>query len=672
MKKYYKLEYFLLLIILTSFIPQVFGQSNYWSEDFSLPESSMTSGSDSILPLIINSENTANDIYKSKNEIEYNKTFNYSLIHQHLTYLLTNYKNGIMNQYVDFSGKFVNRGIFKGKGDIGLDWTPGFYYYKSNNTGIFQAPVDFGPVIDFNIASLPIQIRSGMSAYGWNNDFHPRSSLLAQNYHGEPGYYGGFYIGDSLLHWFELPIVANISALGKSIGSTALGVIKSSLKTAWEYGSGDSIYFCLGDSLSNGKELYETGSNSTLYSTVPWKVEHSLLLSGALRGKERFFLRPGIIYFYSVKTIEYPSEPDLLDNVRNNKNGLTLQVASNQQKILTYDGGISFVWEKADWMYNESTSEIENDSTWKKQSTNLGDYNEYTALTDHDISFRLPYGIVLNYQLHALRDSKKFPYCYKKSGEIITNDNEGDRVRFLNHGGFIFESDSTRSIELYGETVKNYLYYYRKSRSGASQISDELRVGAIASFTLGRFSYGENVLAQAEKTDYKFKDVHKGHLFDPPPYSRKLTSLMNASWHLNEQWTITGKWNETYYDKGKWYGKAYSDSTFKIVNGFYAIESKSIDYSVQLLTTYYKKNTKLECGFLFRDRYLQYYNFIDEKNKEESFGKGYIMEPSLDLEYCFLNTSIMSKVARKINILDENRWVFGKYWDIALSVKMEF
>lgn len=670
MNKNCDIVYFIFLVII-GFLPQVFGQSNYWSDNFSLPELTNTISSDTILPVIIKSENTANDIFKSRNEFEYNKTFNSNLIHQHFIYLLTNYKNSIVNQYVDLSGKWVNRGIFKGKGDIGLDWTPGLYCYKSSNTGIFQAPVDFGPLIDFNIASIPVQIRSGISAYGWNNEFHPRSSLLTQNYHGEPGYYVGCNIGDSLLHWFELPIVANVSALGKSIGSTALGVIKSSLKTAWENGSGDSIYFCLGDSLSNGKELYETGSNSTLYSTVPWKVEHSLLLLGALRGKERFFIRPGVIYFYSVKTIEYPSEPDLLDNVRNNKNGLTLQVASNQQKVLTYDGGISFVWEKADWMYNESASEIERDTTGKKQSINISDYNEYTALTDHDISFRLPYGIVLNYQLHALRDLKKFPYSYKKSGEVITNENEGDRVRILNHGGLIIESDPTRSIELYGETVKNYLYYYRKSRSGESQISNELKVGAIAAFSLGKFRCSENIFAQAEKTDYKFKEVHKGRLFDPPPYSRKFTSLMNASWYLNEQWTITGKWNETYYDKGKWYGKAYSDTTYKIVRDFYAIDSKSIDYSVQLLTTYSKKNIKLECGFLFRDRYLQYYDFSDGKNMEEPFGKGYIMEPSLDLEYRFLNTSIMSKVTRKVNSLDDNIWTFGKYWDIALSVKME-
>jgi hypothetical protein len=650
-------------------ISTLFGQSNIWQVELGLPDT-VSADTSKILPIKVTSELTANDIFKSKNSITFYQKNNSYLIQQNLEYLFSNYNNGIQNHYIDLSGKYLKRDIFKSKVDLGLDWTPGLYYYRSKNSGVVQVPVDFGPVIDLNLLSIPVEIRGGLSAYGWNNEFNRTTGLSVSSYHADPGYYGGCNIGDTLLRWLGLPVVANVSVLGKSIGSTALGVVKSSLKTVWGSSSTDSIYFTIGDSLSNGKELYSAGTNSTLYSTTPWKVEHNFSLTGALRGKERFLFRPAVLYSYSVKTMKYPTQPDLLDNVRTSKNSLVFQAASGEDALIAYNGGISFAWNNTDWIYNENMAKITADL--KKQSTNLSDCEEYTALTDHDVYLRLPYHFALNYQLHASRCSKVYPYSYTAAGEVITNENESDRVRILNHGGLLFETTDTTAYELYGEYAQNYNYYYKKARSGESQTTDEYKIGFNANATLGPLQMGEKVFAEVDRSDYKFKDVHKGDNFDPPAYSRKISSLMIVSWPINEQWTVTGKWNETYYDNGKWYKKAYSDSLHVIENDYYAIESKTTDYSVQLLTGYLIGNAQFEGGILLRDSYLRYFNNEINGFKSDDGGKGYIMEPSLVFRYFVADMLVATKIIRKINTLDEKRWKINKNWDASITFNLVF
>lgn len=663
-----RLSLYCLLIILVMITSTVFGQSNCWPFELALPDT-VSSDLSSISPIKVTTEWTANDIFKSKNSITfYNKNSSH-LIQQNLQYQFNNYNNGIQNHYIDLSGKFVKRNIFKGRGDLGLDWTPGLYYYKSKDSGSVQIPVDLGPVVGLNILSIPVEIRGGLSAYGWSNEFNRATGFLDSSYHAEPGYYGGCNIGDTRLRWLGLPVVANVSVLGKSIGGTALGVVKSSLKTVWGSKSSDSIYFAIGDSLSNGKELYGAGTNSTLYSTTPWKVEHSFSLTGALRGKERFLFRPALLYSYSVKTIKYPTQPDLLDNVRTSKNSLVFQAASGEDALIDYTGGISFAWNNTDWIYNEDITKINKSKT--KQSTNLGDCEEYIALTDHDVYLRLPHRLALDYQLHASRISSVYPYSYFDGSKVKSNINEGDRVRILNHGGLLFEFSDTTALELYGEYAQNFQYYYKKESSGKSQTTDEYKTGFNANVTLGPLQMGETVFAETEKSDYKFKDVHKGDNFDPPAYSRKISSLMIVCWPINEQWTVTGKWNETYYDDGYWYGKAYPDTSNRIKNDYYAIKRKSTDYSIQLLTGYLIGNSKFEGGILLRDNYLRYFNNINGYDPG-TLEKGYIIEPSFEYRYMVAKMLVATKIRRKINTGDEDRWKTDKYWDMSVILNVEF
>ncbi len=658
------------MVMLLMTIVNIFGQSNYWPDQFSFPEATAKDSSKTD-PVTITSSVIVNDIFKSKNVLSYNKANGSYLLQQQLEYQIADFLNGVYNQYFDLSGKYMRQGLFKDHIDLGLDWTPGLYYNRSKIDGTLQVPVDIGPVLAFRVASVPVKIRTGLAAFGWNNDFTKNSGMLAGNYHGDPGYYGGISIGDTLLRWFKLPFVANVNALGKSIGGTSLGVIKSALKTAFEYRTGDSVYFLLGDSLSNGKELYAAGSNSNLYSGYPWKVGHSFSFTGALRGKERFLLRPAVIYSYGVRSTNYPSQPELLDNFKAVKNSLIFQLATGEKKVLTYSGGLSVSWEDGDWMYNETKDNIENDSSKKKQATNLGDYKQYNALSDHDLLLRLPHGFAINYQLHALRDSKRYPYSYVRQGEKVVNENEGDHVHIVHHGGLLHEIKDRTFMEFYGESIKDYLYYYRKARSGDSEIRDEYKIGFNTEMAFGSLQIGENVFAEAEKSDYKFKEIHKGALFDPPEYSRKISSLMIAQWFINKQWVITGKWNETYYDNGKWYGKAYSDTIVKIGKEFYAIENKSNDYSLQILTSYMMKNNQWECGILFRDSYLRVYDNENGYKAEES-EIGYVIEPSLKYECLFSNFLLSTKVIRKINTYDKNKWEFSRNWDISLNMKAVF
>ncbi len=661
--------------LLLIFCISLFAQSNVWPEYLSLPDTTAPTAA-STVPFHVKSTFLTSDILKNTNSITYIRDTNKYLFEQHLDYNVTNYLNGVQSHYAGLSGIYKRKSMFNSKGSLGVDWTPGLYYYKSKETGILQVPFDIGPILDYKLSSIPLSVRAGVSAYGWNDKFNRSSGFLDRdNYDAEPGYYGAITIGDSISRWFKLPVLIQVDVLGKEIGGTGLGVIKSSLKTALGLQSGDSIFFNVGDSLSNGKELYNAGS-STLYSTTPWKIEHNFMVTGALRGKERKFLRPGILYTFTLRDITYPVMSSLLDDTRVTGSTLGFQLLSGENHRISYSGGLSLNWNTTDRIYKETLQQINADPV--KQSVNLGDCDEYLASTDHELTFHLPSDIALNYQLHCTRNSKSYPYMYVVSSESKSNENEGDRIRNLHHAAILYTKDSVLALEMYGEFAKNYMYYYRKARSGESMSSDYYKVGMSADWIYNNVRVTEFLFATAEKSDYKFKSVHKGDNFDPPPYSRRLSSALSIVWALNSMWTITGKWNETYFDNGKWYGNEYfdrlsqSDSIYNLYHGTYGIENKSIDYSLQLIVSCTIERWMLSAGFLFRDNNFEEYIFSESRFKPRNTGEGYISEPSLETMYHFNTGQIKFKVSRKINTDDPDKSRLSKNWNLGLGVNFEF
>jgi hypothetical protein len=650
-------------------------QSNIWPEYLSLPDTS-TPEVTTVAPIHIKSSFMASDILKNNNSIVYTRDSSKYHLEQHLDYNVINYLNGVQSHYAGLQGIYKRKEVFNSKVSLGVDWTPGLYYYKSKETGILQVPFDLGPILDYKPFAIPLSVRVGLSAYGWNDKFNHSSGFLDRdNYNAEPGYYGGITIGDSVCRWFKLPVLVQVDVLGKEIGETGLGVIKSSLKTAFSLQSGDSVFFNLGDSLSNGKELYNAGV-STLYSTTPWKIEHNFMVTGALRGKERLFLRPGILYTFSLRDITYPVKSSLLDDSRVTGNNIGLQLLSGENRRISYSGGLSFNWNTTDRIYKETLQRINADPV--KQSVNLGDCDEYIAVTDHDLTLHLPLDIALNYQLHCTRNSKSYPYKYLVGGETKNNENESDRVRNLHHAAILYSKDSVFALDLYGEFAKNYMYYFRKARSGESVISDYYKVGINADGVINNVRLTEALFAIAEKSDYKFKSVHKGDNFDPPPYNRRLSSALSIVWSPDQIWTVTGKWNETYFDNGKWYGDEYfdrlsqSDSIYNLYHGTYGIENKSIDYSIQLIVSCTLAKWIISAGFLFKDNNFEEYNFLESRFQSRQTGEGYISEPSLEAVYNFNAGLIKLNISRKINTDDPDKNEFSKNWDIRLGVDIGF
>jgi hypothetical protein len=646
-----------------------------WPEHLSLPDTS-TPEVTTVTPIIIKSSFLTNDIFKSNNSIVYTRDSSKYHFEQHLDYNVTNFLNGVQSHSAGLSGVYKRKSVFNSNVSLGVDWTPGLYYYKSKETGILQVPFDLGPVMDYQVLSIPLAVRAGVSAYGWNDKFNRSSRLLDRdNYDAEPGYYGGITIGDSISRWLKLPLQIQVDVLGKEIGGTGLGVIKSSLKTAFSLQSGDSVFFKIGDSLSNGKELYNAGS-STLYSTTPWKIEHNFLVTGALRGKERKFLRPGILYTFSLRDITYPVMSSLLDDTRVTGNTIGFHLLSAENRKISYSGGLSFNWNTTDRIYKENLQRINTDPV--KQSVNLGDCDEYVALTDHDLTLHLPLDIALNYQLHCTRTSKSYPYKYVVGGDTKTNENEGDHIRNLHHAAILYTRDSVLALEMYSEFARNYMYYYRKARSGESVTSDYYKAGINADWIFKNVRATEALFATAEKSDYKFKSVHKGDNFDPPPYNRRLSSALSIVWTPNQMWAVTGKWNETYFDNGKWYGDEYfdrlsqSDSIYNLYHGTYGIENKSIDYSLQLIVSYTVERLMVNAGFLFRDNNFREYNFSESRFKSMNNGEGYISEPSLEAVYQFNAGQIKFKVSRKINTDDPDKSEFSKNWNIGFGIDAGF
>jgi hypothetical protein len=671
------------MVILTAYVT-LFAQSNVWIPVLPEFDSSMVKEEhyDDTSFFSIQNETSIFEIKKNRTLLSYSKFQDSAYFSQQLEYLLTDYNRKEMKHVLNVSGKYTKKKhIFSGM-NIGLDWNPDIYMHRRDSVLSLEVPVDFGPVVSTELFKIPVLVRGGISALGYNNNLKKSDQALnGGSYHGDPGYYGGCMLGDTLSPLFSLPIFARFSFYGKSIGNKGLAIATSSVKAGFDLGSGDSVFALVGDSLSNGKELSTSSLAQSKYTNAYWIIKHKFSASGAIRGKERLFTRPAVIYNYFVNTIRYPSQQELLSDVKTSGNAVTLQLSSDINSRIMYDGGLTYGVSDINYLYNRDVSRIQNSSNTMLLNAKYASYKEVLAISDHDLLLQLSPMLTFNYQLHATSTSRRYPFIWLDSARVEhKNPNESDLVRVLHHGGLIFEKDSSVTTEIYGEYAKNYHYFYRKSMSGTSTIRDDYKIGLDMNFKIGPLRIIENAYVIAQKSDFKFVSVHRGDNFDPPPYSRIFSSLLIINWNIFERLAITGKWNEMYYDDGRWYGQAYSDSAREITTEFYGIERKSLLYTISLGAEYYLNNAVIGGGLVIRDENVR--NFNPESGEyliNEEDEKGYYLQPSIQTRASFKNIIFNFKIGREFRVIYrkgpitmDNYSVNFDTWDISLKLKAEF
>jgi len=631
------------LICLIFFMQHLFAQSNQWPEMFIAPDSTQTEPDDSHLN--ISNEFSYYKELRNSFHLDYLKCKDNTELRQMYEHSLLLYDDNTYQQYIDLTGSVGWGNLSFLNSDFGFDYEPKISYKRRLEGSILRSNLNSGPYLRIKPFQIPVKIEAGVVAA--SNDRLPGglSSKSLKSYNADAGVYGGAEIGDSLRGIANLPLFVNLKLFGKTIEGAGSGLAMGHLLFQHQFQTGDSLFIYGADTLLNGKDI------EFLYEETPWRINHSFQGAAGLKAMERRLgIVPAAFYSFRLSTTEYPSSENLID-IKKSSHTVNMQLATTDRYFFDYQGGLELTWDYEDHYFRDK-SEVSND---------LKGYNDHwsdLATSDHLLRINFPKNIAVEYELHAFKDSRKY--------SDSLNENESDYIRTRHHWGLRIDSIAGISSEIYGEYAKTYLYYFRKRNSQYSKIVEDYRTGLNVSFTRERFRIDEKFFIDAEVTDYKFK-----YASNLPPYSRRLSSTLSASWLMHKNIELATSWIQKYNDRGHWYGSDYFDSTEVQFNSFYAIDSKTDDYAVLLYTRLLFENWSANAGVTFRD--------IIQRNFDSRTGsyikdnrKGYTIEPTLKLSLHLDFLRIEGKIGHIIFSRNNYLMQAGNRWDLFLKLDVAF
>jgi hypothetical protein len=620
--------------------------------------------------LILSNEFSFYQTLKEKNSIAYNFTDERYYFNQQSEYLLAVYNRKTADHTFALPGYIYKKNVPWQTSNLGIEWIPKLNYKVRADEKTFQSTIDVGPVFSSKFFTIPLKVRTGVSADVWKENItdHVFQSIL-HNYSSDPGYYVGGEFGDETHIIPGMPLYFSFKATGRSVRNAGLGLLMGNLLYVHDPGSGDSLIFSASDSLSNGKESFL--NQGATFLTTPWRIVHGLAAGGGLKTAERVGFRTSMFYRYTQHSARYPSDSSQLNDVMNRGHHINLQLSSLDHFFFNYSGGFECIWSAQDWLYHSDAlpSVVRSSVDVRKSTVNLDDHSTFIANMDHDLAVPLPAQCTLEYRYHISRESNTynnyFVYTGSSNRDTIRNQMENDGVERLHHLG-LTRSDSNM---FYGGVEYDYgtsvLHYLRKERSGSSRTRVTHRIGTFLGLHYGKLALKEEITIQGEKSEYVFRDAHVDP-FDPPPQSRNLNSLLTGSWTFNERYIFVCKWNEQYRDDGRWYGKEYMSDTAGNVD-YYAIQNKTNDYSIAMHLEIALSQIDIKVGGSFRDIYSRRYSAIEKKYISSEIGEGYLYEPFVQFYYQVETVMVGCKVKRNFNTIDPQRWSLDNNWDITLS-----
>jgi hypothetical protein len=631
------------LICLIFFLQNLWAQSNQWPEMFIAPDS--TQSEPDTFHLNISNDFSYYKELRNNFYLDYLKSRENTVLRQMCEHSLLLYDDNTYQQYIDLTGS-VEWGKFSFlDSDLGFDYEPKISYKRRLEGSILRSNIYSGPYLRVRPFQIPLKIEAGVTAASDDRLPGGLSSQPLKSYHANAGVYGGCEIGDTLRTISSLPLFVNLKLFGKTIEGAGSGLAMGSVLFQHQLQTGDSLYIYGADTLLNGKDI------EFLYEETPWRINHSLQGAAGLKAKERRLgIIPAAFYSYQLRTTEYPSSENLID-IKKSSHTVNMQLATTGRYFFDYQGGLELTWDFEDH-YFRAKSEVSDD---------LKRYNDHRsdlAFSDHLLKIKLPRNIAVEYALNAFKDSRKY--------SDTLNENETDYIRTRHHWGLKIDSIAGICSEIYGEYAKTYLYYFRKRNSHSSKIVEDYRAGLNFSFFRKRFRIDEKIYIDAEVTDYKFK--YSSNL---PPYSRRISSTLNASWLMHKNVELATSWIQKYNDRGHWYGSDYFDSTEAEFISFYAIDSKTDDYAVLLYTRLNFENWSANAGVTFRDIIQRNYDSRTDSYLKDN-RKGYTIEPTLKFafELGFLN--IEGKIGHIIFSRNNYLKQTGNRWDLFLKTDVAF
>ena len=386
------------------------------------------------------------EVLTNRNTINWRRVEDKYLLSQTSDFQFTYFDSETKNQSYDFSGNLFLPGYPFNADSFGIEWSPVFSYNKRSTGSAFHSMADLGPVLKSRFMGVPFQARAGIAGYGWNDNVqNGLFGTALKDYNGDPGYYGGIRIGDFSSGIGGLPLHVNLQADGKYINNNGLGLLMGSALYRHAIASGDSVFLYAGDSLLSGKDIYlRSNIGSGLYENSPWRIRHSLTASAGFKAAPRLGFEPALFYSYGRSTVEYPNDSASLNNVKNSEHTLNFQISSMGHYFFDYTGGMEFIWGNQDKLYKIVPSGPLLDTT--EIPSQFYDYRCDEAATDHALRLNFPENISVDYEFHAVRESRKYPVLHLINGDSTANQDESDYVRLMHRAAINADSLSFFSV----------------------------------------------------------------------------------------------------------------------------------------------------------------------------------------------------------------------------------
>ena len=549
--------------------------------------------------------------FTSKDSVLVNKnTGNYGL-RQSADYSLTNdYWLLSQEHSFDLSGEIEKKHLPLGI-SCGLEWSPVFLYNTHSSVKSLLGSFELGPVVRFESFPVPVAVHVGGALRAWNDSLY--SSLSQMSYmdlQKDKGMYAAMEIGRHDERLFNLPLFASFTGYGRSMSTSKLIAATGSVLAYQPLDNGDSLFGAYSDSLLNGRNAFlgQSGAKPHFIED-PLKIERSYQLSAGYKGAAKLFLEPSLLFSYSEHTLSYPIETNLLSDRKNTDYSAVALLSAVPSFPLSYNGGIKIDWENEDKLYGKTLSTVANATDEDSLKINLEDYDAYRITMTQAVSKFWANGIGLEYDFDISRFTRNYPNYYTKNSDTVRNTNDNDLIVNKQKLTVVPIPSVWGNATLYYEFSKNLSNYIRKEKSGQNTIDWLYRVGATYKNTVfARCTVSEAVSADAKVTRYAFPSINRGN---PPPYSRKFTSLTVLNTSITKKISISAEINETYSDNGTLNSREYLDTIkladpefMKTYQDYYAIDEKLMMHTIKFacivnpVDSWY---TTLGCAYLLND-----------------------------------------------------------------------
>jgi hypothetical protein len=588
-------------------------------------------------------------------------------------------------QVIDLTGRYLRLQPWHLPLNAGIEWTPYAVLSERDSTVAgLSGTVDIGPVVAARVFGVPTELRGGFSAWGWNDNLtigNEHIDALYDSSHGAPGYYGGFLLGGSERLTPHVPLYMSLSAFGRSVAHA--GEAEGSAVVQYGQGvpSGDSLFVYMTDTVADGRHasFSDAADGKTRYLDAPWRIANSLVAGAGLKGAARLHLVPSLAYTFTQALVTYPDEPNMLSDRMNSRHSLCGFLETDSAFAIHYRAGLRFEFGAEDNLFRAHLSDTLTANNRDSLATKNQDHDATGAAMEHRLA--IPFGnngmgVWYNYVI----DRKSETYTNPIRVDTVRNYKDNDR-QFQSHDAGFTLVDNRRWTGALSYTFTRQVLNYVNRRWSAQNGTDrthllQLKLSYHQDST---FQLSEVVGAEVNAAEWQYPLVHQGQA-GAPAFRRTFTSVLSGTWWFIEQLGVRARWDESYWDQGKWYGDAY----FSTVDGhdtlrlnYYAIDRKSTQYDLSLaILAKPLEGMAFEARATFGDIYDRVFSDSTRSYIIRDNGIGYVLKPFFGFQWR-LGAGLVAAagIERYLNLKRDQHGDWSaedRYWDARLVVGWRF